>query len=288
VLPLLASTWWASGNWVALMVATPLMLVCCVVAAAVGFLHLNRPAAVPCHVFLDNSNVFLSLRSLNPTRRLNARAALPFMQREPPPLDLDDHHHHNHHHHHSSTTPEQVAAAVWHRLAAWWHALTPTRFHFSRARSLRTAFLMGSTPPPSAAVWGHFSRAGWEVDTFERARGFGEQGVDEMLHLRMANCVHNNAPGWLWRCAARLGLLRRPVLVLASGDGNDNGGRGGGSGFPTYLRRALDRGFDVNVFAVSTACSSEFARLQGEYPAGRVRVVFLDDAAHLDEVSFCK
>jgi hypothetical protein len=86
-----------------------------------------------------------------------------------------------------------------------------------------------SEPPADAAIWSAWQRRGFEVVALPRKRiaggGSHEKGVDEQLHaagLTLATKFQDsNAPPF------------SAAIVLATGDGNDNGRR---SDFPGLVR----------------------------------------------------
>ncbi|KAG0293977.1 hypothetical protein BGZ96_001961 [Linnemannia gamsii] len=75
-----------------------------------------------------------------------------------------------------------------------------------------------------------------------------EQGVDELLHLKMLETLLDHEPA---------------TIVLASGDGNDS--EFGGGGFYAVIRRALDRGWHVEVVSWEDQLSGVYLDLALEY-----------------------
>ena len=83
-----------------------------------------------------------------------------------------------------------------------------------------------------------------------------EQAVDEMLHLKMMETIIDYpVPG---------------VMVLASGDGGDS--EFGGGGFYAVVKRALERGWQVEIVSWEDQLSSAYVELAIEYGYD-----FLDD-----------
>jgi hypothetical protein len=85
-----------------------------------------------------------------------------------------------------------------------------------------------------------------------------EQGVDEMLHLKIANALLDHpSPG---------------ILVLVTGDGRDSQFD---TGFPIQARRAIKNGWDVEVYSWKCQLSNQFRQLESDHP-GRVSIHELD------------
>jgi hypothetical protein len=76
----------------------------------------------------------------------------------------------------------------------------------------------------------------------------GEQGVDELLHLKMLETLLDHEPA---------------TMVLATGDGGDS--EFGGGGFYGVIRRALDRGWQVEVISWEEQLSGVYLELALEY-----------------------
>ncbi|KAF9116943.1 hypothetical protein BGX27_008091 [Mortierella sp. AM989] len=76
----------------------------------------------------------------------------------------------------------------------------------------------------------------------------GEQGVDELLHLKMLETLLDHEPA---------------TMVLATGDGGDS--EFGGGGFYGVIKRALDRGWQVEVVSWEDQLSGVYLELALEY-----------------------
>ncbi|KAF9093417.1 hypothetical protein BGX23_003342 [Mortierella sp. AD031] len=76
----------------------------------------------------------------------------------------------------------------------------------------------------------------------------GEQGVDELLHLKMLETILDHEPA---------------TMVLATGDGGDS--EFGGGGFYGVIKRALDRGWHVEVVSWEDQLSGVYLELALEY-----------------------
>ena len=215
---------------------------------------------VKCYVFLDNSNIFIPFQKLK--RVVNAQGLLDFAR-----------------------TKRWIRCGY-----CCWRPVRCCGYCGSSRTLGQPAVLMGSTPPASDAVWNKYKAAGWEVNTADR-RGGGEQGVDDFLHGKIMACLSiEHRPSPCHKFLVRLSLARRPVIVLFSGDGNDNTKTSMDSSvsFPHVLRQTLQDGFDVDVCAVSTSFSKHLKKLRDDFGGTRVALVELDDKAHIDKVSFAR
>jgi hypothetical protein len=125
-------------------------------------------------------------------------------------------------------------------------------------REVSTRILAGSVPPGNEDLWKYARLA--EYDTkllrkIERDNGrLGEQAVDEMLHLKIANAL--------------LDYASPQVLVLATGDGRE--AEFGGS-FPEQARRALVRGWNVEVWSWREQLSGAYRALDHANPYFKIR-----------------
>ncbi|KAF8923307.1 hypothetical protein BGZ58_003097 [Dissophora ornata] len=76
----------------------------------------------------------------------------------------------------------------------------------------------------------------------------GEQGVDELLHLKMMETLLDHEPA---------------TMVVATGDGGDS--EFGGGGFYAVIKRALDRGWQVEMVSWEDQLSGVYLELALEY-----------------------
>ena len=90
----------------------------------------------------------------------------------------------------------------------------------------------GSVPPEADALWRFVEDLGCETSLLRRVGGGGEQAVDEVLHLKMADLLLDVDPP--------------ETLALLSGNGHTSEFQ---SSFPAHVQRALDRGWDVEVYS---------------------------------------
>jgi hypothetical protein len=90
----------------------------------------------------------------------------------------------------------------------------------------------------------------------------GEQGVDELIHLRILECVMDNptSPG---------------VIVLATGDAN---AAEFSKGFAYYINKALDLGWHVELVTWRHSMSAEWRRSPFcDRYRDQFRIIFLDE-----------
>lgn len=111
-----------------------------------------------------------------------------------------------------------------------------------------TKILAGSIPPGNDALWDHARNAGYNTDLLHRVEATGgrliEQGVDEVLHLKIANAI--------------LDYPAPQTLVIASGDGRTSNFN---TGFTAQAERALKHGWKVEVWSWADQLSGAFSRL---------------------------
>jgi hypothetical protein len=125
---------------------------------------------------------------------------------------------------------------------------------------VRTRVFAGAVPPGNDHVWDHARACGCNTDLLRKITRddgkLGEQGVDELLHLKIANALLDYEPP--------------QTLVLATGDGRVSSF---GTGFALQVDRALKRGWHVAVWSWKDQLSSEYRR--------RAR---LDSRLHVNEL----
>lgn len=113
---------------------------------------------------------------------------------------------------------------------------------------VQTRVLAGSVPPGNEELWEHARQYGYDTDLLKRiARDDGrlaEQGVDEMLHLKIANVLLDFDPP--------------QTLVLATGDAGESDF---GTSFEQQVRRALKRGWRIEIWSWQDQLSKKFARI---------------------------
>lgn len=131
--------------------------------------------------------------------------------------------------------------------------------------SAATRVLAGSVPPGNEALWGRAKSLGYSTDLLKKIANdtgrLGEQAVDELLHLKIANALLDHSPP--------------ATLVLVTGDG---GTSDFGTSFPSQASRALKRGWNVEVWSWKEQLSPKFASLT--QPGHVVKVQTFDAHYH--------
>lgn len=154
-------------------------------------------------------------------------------------------------------------AVPWFALRVYYHNLF---LLIERQHEVATRVLAGSVPPGNEELWQHARNEGYATDLLRRVEdGEGrliEQAVDEMLHLKIANALLDHEPP--------------QTLIIVSGDGRETPT---GSSFPGQVRRALRRGWSVEVWSWKEQCSSVYRRMidAGQGAGGRLTVRYLDN-----------
>ena len=90
----------------------------------------------------------------------------------------------------------------------------------------------GSVPPEAETLWKFVENLGCETNLLHRVAAGGEQAVDEILHLKMADLLLDIEPP--------------ETLALLSGNGHTSQFQ---SSFPAHVQRALDRGWGVEIYS---------------------------------------
>lgn len=114
-----------------------------------------------------------------------------------------------------------------------------------------TRVLAGSLPPGNESLWEHARGYHYDPDLLKRVASDNgrlvEQGVDELVHLKIANVLLDyDAP---------------QALVLVTGDGNE---ADFGTSFLQQVKRALRHGWHVYVWSWEDQQSNKYARLAEE------------------------
>eukprot|EP00808_Paulinella_micropora_P002236 g76242.t1 len=123
----------------------------------------------------------------------------------------------------------------------------------------------GSIPRATSRIWDLWREAKYTVHLCERSAS-GEVFLDDMLHGQAFSCI--------------LKFAKPQTLILATGDGNDNGGR---TTFPEVAAAALKRGWNVIVWSWKRSLSSVYKKLEQKYKK-TMSVRLLDD--HAKEIVF--
>jgi len=137
--------------------------------------------------------------------------------------------------------------------------------------TVHTRVLGGSLPPGNDALWDHARNQGYDTSLLQKIETNDgrliEQGVDEILHLKIANLLLDlNAP---------------QTLILGTGDGNLSDFQ---TSFEQQVRRALKRGWEVEIWSWSEQLSGKFSAINvnGRWP----RINTLDE--FYESITFVK
>jgi hypothetical protein len=134
-------------------------------------------------------------------------------------------------------------------------------------QSVGTRVLAGSVPPGNDDLWQYARELQYNADLLRKVENddgrLVEQGVDELLHLKIANVL--------------LDSEEPEVRVLGTGDGRVSTF---GTGFALQAQRALKRGWNVEVWSWREQLSSAFQKLADQY-GGKLRIHNLDRYYHL-------
>jgi len=118
-----------------------------------------------------------------------------------------------------------------------------------RGHKVHEALLAGSVPPSCDPLWEYARHHGYSTDLLRRITteegAEAEQGVDEILHLKIANCLLDNDP-------------KDSVLILATGDGAESQF---GTGFKSQVTRALNHGWQVQIWSWKPTLNRCFGQL---------------------------
>jgi|ERR1700730_2883148 hypothetical protein len=137
-----------------------------------------------------------------------------------------------------------------------WEHWTSIRIHYKslfeliEGQDVVTKCLAGSVPPDNDVLWQTARGLGYTTDLLHRVEADDgrliEQGVDEILHLKIANAILDYKPP--------------QTLVIVSGDGRVSQC---GTSFPAQAERALKWKWDVEVWSWSDGLTKQYNRLCG-------------------------
>jgi hypothetical protein len=147
-----------------------------------------------------------------------------------------------------------------------WVALRIHTTHMFRlieqARPAPTRVLAGSVPPSSEELWEWARKNKCQTDLLKRVESddgsISEQGVDEILHLKIANVLIDHPS--------------TDTLVVVTGDGSVSEF---GTGFIPQIERAIKLGWRVEVWSWSKTLSRKYLTLSKKWPQ-QVRLIALD------------
>ena len=129
-------------------------------------------------------------------------------------------------------------------------------------RERSSGIVGGSMPPGSEDLWTYARELGYNTDLLTKVQlddgRLGEQGVDEVICLKMANCV--------------LDFRTPQVMVVATGDGRVSDF---GVGFVDQVERALSHDWRVEIYSWKAQTSGRLRDLCRRHPDSAV-VIDLD------------
>lgn len=138
-----------------------------------------------------------------------------------------------------------------------------------KGRNAQTRVLCVSTPPGSEKIWNVAKDAGYYVHRLKKVDG-KEQAVDECLHSKILLTILTYEPA------------KNQILVLATGDGNDNGGYPNTS-FPRCVQAALNKGWKVELYCWSHTKNAVWDTIKKQSNGG-LTIINLD--SYCKEITF--
>lgn len=131
-----------------------------------------------------------------------------------------------------------------------------------QGRTAKTKILAGSVPPSCEELWEFARNNRYQTDLLKRVEkddgSVGEQGVDEILHLKIANAL--------------IDYPSTDILVVVTGDGSVSEF---GTGFIPKNERAIKLGWRVEVWSWSATCSRKFLALSKKF-SSQLKLISLD------------
>lgn len=135
-----------------------------------------------------------------------------------------------------------------------------------RGRQAAEKQVFGSKPPGNHHIWQEWKKQGFSVATQDRATGKGEQMVDDAIanQMRKALIKHKN---------------ERRTIILLSGDGNSNDGRGG---FADVVQDAIAMNWKFELWSWKHITSRRFIDLQRQFASnGLFQLYYFDPCRQL-------
>ncbi|CAF1313902.1 unnamed protein product [Didymodactylos carnosus] len=126
---------------------------------------------------------------------------------------------------------------------------------------IKTKIVGGSTPPPTSRVWEEWKNYGYKCILGARSWENKEVFLDDMLHAQILTLLTDHEDNNSHRQPHH---RHQQVLVLVTGDGNDNYKRG--TSFPAILLKALKRQWHVELWSWEKALNGKFLDIQKTYP----------------------
>lgn len=155
------------------------------------------------------------------------------------------------------TAAQSEAHVPWQAMRVYWRNFFAL---VEEQRGALTKIVAGSIPPGNEELWTYAHDFGYNTDLLRKVEAddgrMVEQAVDEMLHLKIANATLDHEPP--------------QTLVLATGDGKTSDYD---TSFPAQARRALKRGWSVELWSWQAQLSNAWRRLAQEHSGLKVRTL---------------
>lgn len=198
------------------------------------------------HVFIDNTNIFLSAKNALPgSTRLDIRAFTYLLETG---VEL------------SNDSPTGEAKR---------HRFTGKRI------------VVGSCSAQTKAIWDNYRQFGYETRTETNIHNGREKNVDVCLHSAMQSLILEQKNKNQKQAGCESLPRPRPQLVLATGDGNNNNGE---ENFPDIIRHAVAENFDIKIYSYRDSLSKQYLKLRGEFPSD-VTICYLDTCSSVTQSS---
>ncbi len=131
-----------------------------------------------------------------------------------------------------------------------------------QGRAATSRVLAGSVPPSTEELWEWARKNKYQTALLRKVESDDgsiiEQGVDEILHLKIANVL--------------IDYPNTDTLVVVTGDGNLSEF---GTGFISQIERAIKLGWRIEVWSWSKTLSRKYLTLQKKWPL-QVKLIALD------------
>lgn len=125
-------------------------------------------------------------------------------------------------------------------------------------RTVDAAYLSGSIPPPSNALWDYLRNMGISLQLLNKtADGTEQESVDMSLQTMMLRTAIDN-------------ISNPSTIAVLTGDG---AGKQLGEGFLTDLKRIKQMGWEIEVYAWKSSCNKYLK----EYASENGKFIALDD-----------
>ena len=133
----------------------------------------------------------------------------------------------------------------------------------TRGRHAIERHVFGSKPPRNNEIWNKWKKQNFHVHCQDRAPGHGEQFLDDAIASAIKSAI----------LKYREESSRHTILLL-TGDGNDNQGRGG---FPEVVTLGISFGFKFEIWTWQHSTSRHYIELRNQFaPTGLFQLHYFD------------